>query len=154
MLGENPENPRSRDPWKALEDLKSRRTYAERGMLFHEGERCTGVYLVEKGNVRLLVPVRHKQHKVLEVARPGAALGLSEAMSGMPHKLTAEAAEVVQVAFIERMALMKFLRKHHEVCLQLVCLLSEDLHELYQRFRMLLPAEPKSHKKVVARRVQ
>ena len=154
MVSESPENTSVSDPWRALEDLKSRRRYEQRGMLFREGERCAGVYLVEKGNVRLLVPLRSKQQKVLEMAGPGAALGLSEAMSGTPHRLTAEADQVVEVAFIERMALMKFLRRHHDVCLQLVAILSEDLHGLYQTFRALVPAEPKSHKKTASRRVQ
>ena len=147
------EHPFLADPWKALENLKSRRQYEERGLLFSEGERCAGIYLVEKGNVRLLVPLRRRQHRVLEMAGPGAVLGLSEAMSGMPHKLTAEATEPVEAAFIERMALMRFLRKHHEICLQVVCMLSEDLHGLYQRFRTLIPVEARSQKKTGSKSV-
>lgn len=145
MAGNSP-NPSSSDPWRALEDLKSPHRYEEGDLLFREGQPCAGLYLLEKGQVRLLLPVRPKQHKIFEVAGPGAVLGLSEVMSGMPHKLTAEAAEPVEVAYIERMALMKFLRKHHEICMQIVCLLSEDLHGLYQRFREMAPVEGKARK--------
>lgn len=134
------------DPWRALEDLKAPRQYEPNALLFRDGEPCGGIYLVEKGHIRLLLPVRSKEHKIFEMAGPGAVLGLSEVMSGMPHKLTAEAAGPVEVAYIERMALMKFLRKHHEVCMQIVCLLSEDLHGLYQRFRALAPLEGKPRK--------
>lgn len=127
----------STDPWRALQDLISRRQYDTCALLFREGESCGGIYLVETGQVRLLFRMRPKRDRVFEIAGPGAVLGLTEAMSGMPHQLTAEAAENVEVAYIERMALMKFLRKRPDVCMQVVYMLSEDLHGLYQRFRTI-----------------
>ncbi len=131
--------------WQALADLRVSRHYDGRALLFRDGEPCAGIYLVAKGQINLLLPAQKKRYKLFEVVGPGALLGLSESMSGSPHKLMAEAVSAVEVAYVERMALMKFLRVHHTVCMQVVRLLSEDLHGLYHRFREL-PAAPESRK--------
>jgi CRP/FNR family transcriptional regulator len=129
------------DLWRALADLRVSRRYEQHMPLFRDGEPCTGIYFVEVGQIHLLLPVRKKQYKLFDVAGPGALLGLSESMGGAPHKLMAEAAPSVEVAYVERMALMRFLRAHHTICMQVVRWLSEDLHALYHRFREL-PADP------------
>jgi CRP-like cAMP-binding protein len=136
-------NPLFPDLWRALERLRSQRRYGEHEFLFKDGDPCAGIYLVEKGEIRLLLPMRAKQYKEFETASAGAVLGLSEAMSGSPHKMLAEAVGTVEVAYIERMALLKFLSKHCEVCMQVVALLSEDLHGLYHRFRASPSSEGK-----------
>lgn len=145
MAGNCP-NPLLSNFWQALERLKAARHYDGGSHLFRDGEPCTGLYLVERGEIHLLIEVRPRQYKILETAQAGAVLGLSETMSGSLHKLTAEAVGPVEVAYIERMALMKFLPEHREVCMQIVSLLSDDLHGLYRIFRTL-PAAGKSRKK-------
>jgi CRP/FNR family transcriptional regulator len=71
----------------------------------------------------------------VRVAGPGEVLGLSAAVSGGRHELTAEALESVQVAAVRRKDLLRFLQEHCDVCLQVVNLLSEDLHAAYDRVR-------------------
>lgn len=137
----------STDPWGALHELTQRRQYETYALLFREGEPCDGIYLVETGAVRLLFRMRPKRDRIFQVAGPGAVLGLTEAMSGMPHQITAEAAESVEVAYIERMALMEFLRKDPEVCMRIVYMLSEDLHGLYQRVRVMAPGKRQQREK-------
>ena len=72
---------------------------------------------------------------MLRVATPGEILGLSASMSGKPYELTAEMMDNAQVAFIKRKDLLKFLREHREACLQVVHLLSQDLHIAFDRVR-------------------
>lgn len=147
-MGKDP-NLAQADLWRALERLKSPRCYEQHDLLFRDGEPCAGIYLVEAGEISLLLPGREKRYKIFDTAGAGAVLGLCEAMSGSAHKLTAEAAGPVQVAYIERMALMKYLSKHCEVCMQIVALLSEDLHGLYRRCRTLTAWDAKPRKKIV-----
>lgn len=111
--------------------------------MFERGSPPRGVYLVESGQVRLLVELSRGSPKLLEIAGPGCVLGLSETMSGENHKLTAEAADRTQAAFIPRQDLLHFLRDHHEYCLDVVRILSEDLHVLYNKFRATDPATPR-----------
>lgn len=127
----------SPDLWQALHGMKSVRVYPKGAMLFQQGGPVNGVYLVESGQVRILLPMPAEQsrHQLLEIAGPGAILGLSEAMSGDSYRVTAEAEGHTTVAFIPRGNFLKFLRDHCEFSMQVVRLLSEDLHALYHKFR-------------------
>jgi CRP-like cAMP-binding protein len=124
------------DLWQALHGVKSVRAYPKGAVLFEHGTSVRGVYVVESGRVRLLLPTTHTR-QLLEVAGPGTVLGLSESMSGDAYRVTAEAQDYTTVAFVPRERFMEFLREHGEFCMQVVRLLSEDLHGLYHKFRSI-----------------
>ncbi len=123
------------DLWSALHGIRSVRTYSKGRSLFQCGRPAQGVYLIEKGEVRLLFPSSSGAGRVFETAGPGVMLGLSETMCGEAHKLTAEAAGQTRVSFVGREELLRFLRQDQRCCMQIVRLLSEDLHLLYHKFQ-------------------
>lgn len=57
-------------------------------------------------------------------------LGLSESMSGETYRITAEAGDQTTAVFVPREEFLEFLREHGDFCMQVVRLLSEDLHAL------------------------
>jgi CRP-like cAMP-binding protein len=121
----------------ALREIKSVRLFPKGAKLFQQGSAVTGVYLVESGEVRVLLPTGPSQKQLLEVVGPGTMLGLSESMSGERYRITAEAGEQTTAAFIPRQEFLEFLRAHGDFCMQVVRLLSEDLHGLYHKFRSI-----------------
>jgi CRP/FNR family transcriptional regulator, cyclic AMP receptor protein len=74
---------------------------------------------------------------MLRIAGPGEVLGLSSTLSGKPYELTAETLDSSQVVFVKRKDLLRFLREHPDACLQVVHLLSGDLHGAYERVRAI-----------------
>lgn len=135
----------SPDLWEALRGIKSVRIYPKGETLFQQGAAVSGVFVVESGQVRVLLPTAQSRPQLLETAGPGAILGLSESMSGEPYRVTAEAGDDTTVAFIPRESFVEFLREHCDFCMQVVRLLSEDLHGLYHKFRSISahPGRPK-----------
>lgn len=127
----------SPDIWEALHGIKFVRVYTKGAVLFDHGSAADGVYLVESGQVRVLLPIAQSRLQLLELAGPGAILGLSESMSGERYRVTAEAGDHTTVAFISREDFLEFLRQHSDFCMQVVRLLSEDLHGLYHKFRSI-----------------
>ena len=125
------------DLWEALHGIKSVRIYPKGSTLFQQGTAVTGVFVVESGQVRVLLPTVERRLQLLEVAGPGTILGLSETMSGERYRVTAEAGDHTTVAFIPRESFVDFLRDHCHFCMQVVRLLSEDLHGLYYKFRSI-----------------
>jgi CRP-like cAMP-binding protein len=125
------------DLWEALHGVKSVRIYPKGATLFEQGTEVAGVYVVESGVVRVLLPTAQNGRQLLEVAGPGSVLGLSESMSGEAYRVTAEAGDHTTVAFIPRESFVDFLREHCDFCMQVVRLLSEDLHGLYHKFRTI-----------------
>jgi len=127
----------SPDLLQALRRIKSVQLFPKGATLFQQGSAVAGVYLVESGEVRVLLPSGQRQKQLLEVVGPGAMLGLSESMTGEKYRITAEAGERTRVAFIPREEFLEFLREHGDFCMQVVRLLSEDLHGLYHKFRSI-----------------
>jgi CRP/FNR family transcriptional regulator, cyclic AMP receptor protein len=122
----------------ALEEfdgIKSVQGYAKGSVLFREGESAQGAFLLCQGRVRLTVCSESGRRLTIRTAPAGEILGLSAVLSGGHYEATAEAVEAVQAAEIHRKELLHFLRGHREVCLQVVNLLSEDLHVAYDRVR-------------------
>jgi CRP-like cAMP-binding protein len=127
----------SPDLVQALHPIKSVRSFPKGATLFQQGSVVTGIYLVESGEVRVLLPTGHSAKQLLEVVGPGTVLGLSESMTGEKYRVTAEAGDPTTVAFIPRQQFLEFLREHGDFCMQVVRLLSEDLHGLYHKFRSI-----------------
>jgi CRP-like cAMP-binding protein len=69
---------------------------------FKQGVVATGVYLVESGEARVLLPTGQSQRQLLQVVGPRTMLGLSESMSGERCRITAEAGEPTTAAFVPR----------------------------------------------------
>jgi CRP-like cAMP-binding protein len=125
------------DPWQALHGIKLVRVYPKGATLFEHGTAVNGVYVVESGEVRVLLPTGEGCHQLLETAGPGTILGLSETMSGDRHRVTARAGDHALVSFIPRERFVDFLRDHCDFCMLVVKALSEDLHGLYHKFRSI-----------------
>jgi CRP/FNR family transcriptional regulator, cyclic AMP receptor protein len=127
----------SPDLLQALHGIKSVQRSPKGATLFQQGSAVAGVYLVESGEVRVLLSAGQSQKQFLEVVGPGTLLGLSESMTGEKYRITAEAGEQTTAAFIPREEFLGFLREHGDFCMQVVRLLSEDLHGLYHKFRSI-----------------
>ena len=125
------------DLWQALHGIKAVRVYPKGSTLFQQGTTVSGVYVVESGEVRILLPTGQNRPQLLGVAGPGTILGLSESMTGDKYRVTAEAEDHATVGFIPRESFVDFLRDHCDFCMLVVRLLSEDLHGLYHKFRSI-----------------
>lgn len=124
---------------QAFDVIKQLASVPRGATLFIEGRLPRGVFVLCEGRAKLSVTAKDDTGKrlMLRVAGPGEVLGLSATMSGKPYEVTAEMLDDAQVAFIRRKELLRFLREHREACLQVVHLLSHDLHTAYDRVRSI-----------------
>ena len=121
---------------RAFEAPARIRQYRKGAAVYRRGRAVRGVFLLQKGRVRLQLGER-AAGLALNVAGPGSVLGLGETMSGIPYEATAETLEPCQIAFLPRESFLNYLRQNCALCMQLVQLLSEDLHQLYQQYRTI-----------------
>jgi len=119
---------------QALRGSMAARRFSQGATLFHRGDPGNGIYLIETGEVRVLLGGGRKQQQLLEVAGPGAILGLNECMAGQNHQITAVAGDETMAVFVRREEFQAFLEKHGDIRLQVLRVLSENLHELYHKF--------------------
>jgi CRP-like cAMP-binding protein len=131
----NRPNPMCERFWRALQELRIPHVHAPGERLFTRGRPAQGVYLVEEGSVNLLWEGDGHTAPVFEKAGPSAVLGLAETMTGESCRLTAEVTSPSTISFIDRECFLRLMRQHPEFCMQVVHMLSEDLHGLYHRFQ-------------------
>lgn len=132
---------------QSLGPITSACVFRKGATLFQQGRPSHGLYIIEQGQVRVVLCSDDKPVRSFELVGPGAVLGLSESVTGGQYKVTAEALEPTTASYIERQELMAFLSNNSEVCMQIVHLLSEDLHVLYHKFRTLKGTSPRGRRK-------
>jgi CRP/FNR family transcriptional regulator, cyclic AMP receptor protein len=119
----------------AFDRVKSKIACPRNTVLFREGQRARGVFVLCEGRAKLTVCSESGQRLTLHLAVPGEVLGLSAALSGTNHEVTAELMDDAKVAMVKRKELLNFLREHREACLHVVDLLSQNLHIAYDKVR-------------------
>jgi CRP/FNR family transcriptional regulator len=123
------------DALQTFDQIKDVSQFSRGSTLFAEGRPSRGIFLLCQGRAKLSVCSETGKRLMLRVAGPGEVLGLSATMSGQPYEVTAELLENAQVAFVRRKDLLKFLKDNQDACMQVVHLLSEDLHTAFDRVR-------------------
>lgn len=106
-------------------------------LLFSEGQAPTAIVMLQSGSARLSVCSSRGERLILRIAKPGELLGLSANVSGKAHEVTAETTIPSQIVFIKRKDFLRFLKEHSDACMQVVQMLSNDVHAAYDRVRAI-----------------
>ena len=125
------------DTLREFDAIKSLGSYRRNTILFSEGRPVRGIYLLCDGRAKLSICAENGKRLTLRIAGPGEVLGLGAVLSNTPYEITAELLDSSQVVFIRRKELTKFLREHSDICMQVVRMLSQDLHGAYERVRSI-----------------
>jgi|SRR6185369_9440653 len=125
----------SAESLEAFDSIKSTVVFERGSVIFQEAQPTRGVFVICEGRVKLSVCSDSGRRLILRIAGPGEVLGLSASLSGSPYEVTAETLDNARIALVKRKDLLRFLRDHREACLQVVHMLSQDLHIAYDRVR-------------------
>jgi len=100
-----------------LDEIKRLQFYPSRSVLFHQGTRPQGVFIVKRGTVKLTMTSGKGRVVILRLASIGEILALSSALSGEPCIATAEALEDTEVAYVDREQFLRVLLHNPEAAL-------------------------------------
>ena len=114
--------------WARLEEISSPAEYRKGEILFSEAEELAGVYVLERGRVKLSANSTDGRSLLVRMAETGEIIGLAAAISGKSSEVTAEALGPVRCNFIAREAFLRFLAEHGRGALRV----AEILAEIYQ----------------------
>ncbi len=120
-----------------LDAMKSTAVYPRHALLFLEGEKPRGVYIVCSGRVKLTTSSDDGKTLIVRIAEAGEALGISAVISGLPYELTAETLDPAQVVHIERGDFLAYLQDNPAVTLRVASQLSSELRTTYEHFRLM-----------------
>jgi CRP/FNR family transcriptional regulator len=95
-----------------FERLLAPSAYPAGTVIFSETEPCSGIYVILEGEVKLSINSADGRRLSFRIARAGEVLGLSSAISGGAHEMTAEALYPAKIAHIARPAFLEFLSRY------------------------------------------
>jgi CRP/FNR family transcriptional regulator, cyclic AMP receptor protein len=122
---------------RAFDEIKLLATYPRSALLFAEGRPVRGIYILCDGRAKLTICAENGKRLTLRIASPGEVLGLGATLSNTPYEVSAELLDNAQVVFVRRKELLRFLREQPLVCMEVVRMLSQDLHGAYERVRSI-----------------
>ncbi len=123
--------------WEGLGAISTRLAYGKGTVLFVEGQKSQGVFVVRQGMVKLSASSADGKSLIIGRAGPGDVLGLPTAISGKANELTAEAAQLVECSFIPRETFLQFLGKNGNASLRVAEILSHMYDDAFDQIRFL-----------------
>lgn len=121
----------------ALDTIKFTSVYPKGSVLFVEGEKPRGVFILCSGRVKLTTSSSEGKTLILKIAEAGDLLGLSSAILDRPYEVSAETLSPCQVNTIKRDDFLKFIGEHVEACMHSAEQLSQKYHAAQKEIRSL-----------------
>ncbi len=117
--------------------------YPRGGAMFREGERCSAVFVMCSGRVKISATSREGRTLILRIAEAGDVLGMSAALSGEEYEVTAEALEPCRVRVLHVRYLAEMLKRFGDASMGAAKALAVDYRAAFDEARLIaLPGSP------------
>jgi len=127
-------------PGNVLADLElsKRENHLANGeILYRQGEKCTGLFILCQGRVKLSKMSTQGKTAILQVCGPGDLLGVSEVLANCAYAATAQVQEESVLEFVPREKLLKIMARHAVVGLRISEHLSAECLRAFQDLSLL-----------------
>ena len=131
---------------RELEMITLTNHYPTGAVLFSEGQTARGIYVVQRGRVKVLVCASDGRTLILRIARADDALGVASTIGSREYEATAEAQQPCDITFIRQSDVLRMMRVHGEFALWITQLLSRDYNFTCREIRTLMLSGSASEK--------
>jgi CRP-like cAMP-binding protein len=111
--------------------------YSKEEYIFLECDSPRKLYVVVKGEVKLLKQTEDGREMIVEMAYPGEIFGEEAIFDGQPYPLTAQALSDSEILSITRTDFFSFLRDNPDLALEIITELGTRLREAQNTIRAL-----------------
>ena len=129
-----------------LDNLKVSKYYPRGSVLFVEGQRPRGVYVLCEGRAKVSIASAEGKTLVLRITHAGELLGINATLTGEPYGATAETLERCRIDFIARDHLLKLLDRDKRIYVGLAQALSRKISSVVEHTRLLFLSQSSSEK--------
>ncbi len=120
-----------------LYSLCTTERFAKGDYIFLECDQPRNLYVVVKGEVKLLKQTEDGRETIVEMAYPGEIFGEEAIFDGQPYPMTAQALDDVELLSISRGDFFSFLRDNPDLALEIITELGARLREAQNTIRAL-----------------
>ena len=131
---------------RGLDNLKVSKYYPRGSVLFVEGQRPRGVYVLCEGRAKVSIASPEGKTLVLRIAQAGDLLGMNSTLTGQPYGATVETLERCRIDFIASEDLLKLLDRDKRVYVGVAQALSRKLSSVIEHTRLLFLSQSSSEK--------
>jgi CRP-like cAMP-binding protein len=107
--------------------------YANGTELYRAGDPVTGLYLVRRGRVELLLKGTRGRFIVSHIVEPGGTIGLGPTVGGKPYEFTARTIGPTVLSFVPRVQFLAILARYPEATVSVSEVLSSEVELAYRR---------------------
>jgi CRP/FNR family transcriptional regulator len=126
--------------------LKVSKYYPRGTVLFAEGQRPRGVYVLCEGRVKVSIVSAEGKTFVLRIAEAGDLLGVNSVLMSQPSAATVETLERCRIDFVSREDFLKVLDRDKKAYLGVAHALSNKLSGVMEHARLLLLSQTAAEK--------
>jgi CRP-like cAMP-binding protein len=116
----------ARKEWK---DLRIANKFEPGDVVFYDGEKPNGIYVVCTGKAKTYKTSRSGQQMITRILGPGHLLGYRSLLAGENYSGSSEAMQESVVSFIDQAAFDRFLVTHPKAAISLLKKLAMDVRE-------------------------
>ena len=120
-----------------LHSLCSSENFSKGEYIFLECDPPRKLYVVVKGEVKLLKQTEDGREMIVEMAYPGETFGEEAIFDGQPYPMTAQALAEVELLSVTRTDFFTFLRDNPDLALEIITELGQRLREAQNTIRAL-----------------
>lgn len=129
-----------------LERVKFTAMYPKGSLLFVEGEKVRGVFVLCSGKVKLTTSSTEGRTLIVRVAQAGEILGSSAVLLSRPYEMSAETLEPCQVNFIRTEEFLTWIQNDRSAMMSVARQLSGDYYAAQREIRSFGLAQTTSEK--------
>jgi len=126
-----------RETLAAFDAITFSNVYPEGALLYSEGEKPAGLYVLCHGTAKLSISSGSGKTLITRMVQAGETLGLSSVLSGNAYKSTAETVMPSQVKFVKRDDFLRFVNEHRDVQFNIARQLIEECESDANQIRAL-----------------
>lgn len=130
----------------SLEKIKFTGVYPKGSLLFVEGEKARGVFILCSGKVKLTTSSTEGRTLIVRMAGPGEVLGASAVLLDREYEISAETLEPCQVNFIRRDEFLAWVMNDRDAIMSVARQLSGDYYAAQREIRSFGLAQTTSEK--------
>ena len=130
----------------SLDQIKFTAMYPKGSLLFVEGEKPRGVYVLCSGKVKLTTSSSEGRTLIVRIAEAGELLGSSSVLLQKTHEISAETIEPCQVNFIRAEEFMSWIQNDRDAMMSVAKQLSVDYYAAQREIRSFGLAQTTSEK--------
>lgn len=127
----------SEETLKAFAQIKHTAVLPEGAVIFVEGQKPSGIFMLCEGQAKLSTTSRQGKTLILRIARPGEILGLHAVVTDKPYQLTAEAIQPCRLNFVNGKDFLQFLKMHGDASLHCTQQMSRNSKLAYDVLRSI-----------------